>query len=355
MTSQREAIIFIHGFYLGKDRSYFVDCLTTGFTELLEANKVEEIGEEKIAGHIGKKFKVFLGKNEAKEVDLYDAYWNDLIGNELSSKSLKEQVSRGIYMLFYWLSIKNFISLRNSPPLLIGLGISFLLWIFWFYGIIALIFVAIGQEPSLLGFTIPNDWSSWIGSFGKSMTNWSVWLVASGVVSFVPINMIANMADFATRYLEENPEGKITRSKIRKQVADILSHVLEAGVYDKITVLASCFGAVIATDVLADYHQDHQIRYITLGTSLKLFSSKSAEIEKEIRRCINNVHINEWIDFYSHQDWLCSKAPVPKGCNPERIFHRENKLPSSLIKQLSGKYHDHYLINEEVLKAALNL
>lgn len=160
MTSQREVIIFIHGFYLGKDRNYFVDCLTTGFTELLETNKVEEIGEEKIAGHTGKKFKVFLDKNEVKEVDFYDAYWNDLSGNELSSRSLKEQVFRGIYMLFYWLSIKNLISLRNSPPLLVGLAISFLLWIFWFYGIIALVFVAIGQEPRFLGFTIPNDWSN---------------------------------------------------------------------------------------------------------------------------------------------------------------------------------------------------
>jgi hypothetical protein len=355
IASQKEAVIFIHGFYLGKDRNYFIDCLSNGFTELIETTKVEEIGEEKIAGHIGRKFKVAIGKDGAKEIDLYDAYWGDLIGNELSSSSLKDQAFRGILMFFSWFSIRNLVALKDSPPLLIGLGIALVLWIFWFYGVVALTFVALGQEPSLLGFSIPEQWSSWIGSFGQRMTNWSAWLLVSGLISFLPVNMIANMADFMTRYLEESPEGKIIRAKIRKQVFDLIEDVIEVGVYSKITVIGSCFGSVIATDILADYQQSQKIRYITLGTCLKFLSCKSKQIEQETRRCLNNDRIETWIDFYSNQDWLCTKSPVPKGCSPAKLHYRENKLPSSLFKQLSGKYHDHYVTNEEVLKAILDL
>ncbi|OUL27000.1 hypothetical protein [Nostoc sp. 106C] len=354
MASRREAIIFIHGFYLGRDRNYFIDSLSTGFTEVLNTTRIEEAGEEKIAGYAGKKFKVYLDVDNIKEVDIYDAYWNDLISQPLSSSNLKNQVFRGIYMLFYWLITRDIFALRKSPPLLIGLGISLLLWIFWFYGIIALALVALGQEPNLLGFPISEDWSRQISAFGKQMTNWSAWLVVSGIFSFVPINMIADIADFSTRYLEENPEGKILKAKIRKKVAETLNAVLESELYDKITVLGHSFGNVIATDVLADYQQKYQVRYISMGSSLKVFSSKSKQIEEEIKKCFKNEQIETWIDFYSNQDWLCTKTPIPEGCNSIKFIYKKIKIPFSLLNQLTGKSHDHYFMNEEVLKTCLN-
>jgi len=354
MTSQREAIIFVHGFYLGRDRNYFLDCLSTGLTEVLEFPRVEEIGEEKIIGHTGKKFKLYLDKGN-KEIDVYDAYWNDLFDKHLSSSALKNQVFRGIYILLYWFFTKNLLALRNSPPLLIGLGTSLLLWMFWFYGIIALAFVALGQEPSFLGFPISEDFSKPISAFGQHMTNWSAWLIVSGIFSFIPINLIADVADFSTRYLEEDPEGKILKAKIRKRVADKLNAVLETGFYDKVTVLAHSFGVVIATDLLADYQQDSRVRYISMGGCLRFISCKSRQIEKEIFKCLENDKIEDWVDFYSDQDWLCTKTPVPKKYNSCRIHHKETKPTVSLFKRLSGESHDHYFTNEEVLKIVLNL
>jgi len=265
MASQREAIIFIHGFYLGRDRNYFLNCLSKGFTQVLEFPTVKEAGEEKILGHTGKKFKVYVDENNIKEVDVYDAYWNDLVSNQLSKNSLKDQAFRGIYMLFSWLFTKDIIAIRSSPPLVIGLGISILLWSFWFYGTIALAFVALGQDPNFLGFPIPEEWSSQIGAFGKGMSNLSAWLIVSGLFSFVPINAIADIADFSTHYLEKNSEGKFVRAEIRKQVADTLNAVLETGYYNKVTILAHSFGVVIATDLVADYHQNNRVRYISLG------------------------------------------------------------------------------------------
>jgi hypothetical protein len=258
-------------------------------------------------------------------------------------------------MLVSWLFTKELIALKSSPPLVIGLGISLLLWSFWFYGIIALAFVALGQDPNFLGFPISEEWSSQISALGKGMSNLSAWLIVSGLFSFVPINAIADIADFSTRYLEENPEGKFMRAKIRKQVADTLNAVLETGYYNKVTILAHSFGVVIATDLVADYHQNHRVRYISLGGCLEFLSYKSKQIKKEIIKSLNNEQIDKWIDFYSEQDWLCTKTPIPKGSDSMRICHRKIQLPFSLLKQLSGQSHEHYFTNEEVLKTSLNL
>jgi len=363
MTSHREAIIFIHGFYLGRDRNFFLDSLSSGFTDVLAIPRVEEVGEEKIAGYVGKKFMVYTDVDNIKEVDVYDAYWNDLNSKQLSSSDLKSQVLSGVSMLFYWIITKDLIALKNSPPLLVGLGIALLLWVYWFYGIIALVLVALGgYEANLFGLPISQDLSiqikdglKQISEFGKSMTNWFAWLGMAALSSFLPINMIVDVADFSTRYLEENHEGKSLKAKIRKRVAETLNAVLESGLYDEITVLAHSFGAVIATNVLANYQQNYRVRCIIAGGSLKIFSSKSKQIEKDIKKCFNNDKIEIWIDFYSNQDWLCTKTPVHEGYDATKIIHKEIKFPFSLLNQLKGKSHDNYSINEEVLKTALNI
>ncbi|MBE9198696.1 MULTISPECIES: hypothetical protein [unclassified Nodularia (in: cyanobacteria)] len=355
MTSEREAIIFIHGFYLGRDRNYFLDYLSTGFTDILEPYRIEEAGEEKIAGYIGKTIKLVTNKDNFKKIDVYDAYWNDLVNNQLSNRNLKDRLLRGIDMLFYWFFTKKLTILTSCPPLLIGLGISLLLGIFWFYGIIALTFIALGQEPNSLGFPISEEWAKQISSFGKQMTNFTAWTLVSGFFSFVPINLMVDVAEFSTRYLKENSEGRIMRAKIRKQVSGTLNAVLETGYYNKVTILAHSFGVVIATDLLADYQQEHRIRYVSMGGCLKFLSYKSNQIEKKIRKCINNEQIETWIDFYSNQDWLSTKTFIPKDSNSEKICHREIKLPFSLLKQITGKSHDHYFTDEEVLKTVLNI
>ncbi|ALF54772.1 hypothetical protein ACX27_21170 [Nostoc piscinale CENA21] len=254
--------------------------------------KIQEVGEEKIAGYTGKKFKVYLDVDNIKEVDIYDAYWNDLNSKQLSSSELKNQVFRGISILFYWIVSKDLLALKDSPPLLIGLGIGLLLWIYWFYGIAALALVALGgHEVNLYGLPISQNWAAQIkeslkqiSELGKNMNNWFVWLGLTALSSTLPINMIADIADFSTRYLEDNSEGKSLKVKIRTRVTETLNAVLETGLYDKITVFAHSFGAVIATNVLANYKQEHQVRYIIAGGSLKMFSSKSKQIEQDIKK-----------------------------------------------------------------------
>jgi hypothetical protein len=354
MSDSKEAVVFVHGFYLGKERDFFLNSFAAGFTEQLENIKVEELGEVKIAGNVGRSFQFHLDETHVRVVDVYDAYWADLIDKKLSEDSLKNRVFRGIYLLFYWFFTKNWLAIKDSPPLLIGLGIALLLWIFWYYGTIAVAFVAIGQDPDALGFPLPEGWSDSISSLGKQMGGLPVWLILSGLLSFIPINIYADVADFTTRYLDDSSEGKVIRAKIRKRVSDTLNNVLNDNSYNKITVVAHSFGVVVATDILADYHQSKPIQYITLGSALKFLVHKSRWIEKEIHKCLNNETIKSWIDFYSDQDWLCTKVPIPKGSSSEKIKHKKNKLKFSLLKQLNGKSHDHYFTDEDVLKTILN-
>jgi hypothetical protein len=359
MKSHQEAVIFIPGL-TAEEKDMYLNLLGTGLTEYLETIKVKEIGEAKIAGNSGKKFEVYLDKENKKNIDIYEVYWQDLFNKKLSTEELKERLVRGTNLLFYWFFGKTWLSITEAPFLFIGLGITLALFISWYFGILVMAFTAIGEKPDFFGFNINDIYPGLaenLGKIGKNVGGWNVWLTISALLTFIPINKAIDIADFTRRYLEENSEGTNLRAKIRQRVLAVLKDILETKEveYEKITILAHSFGVVVGTDVLADYHEIKPIRYITLGSPLKVFSYQSKWIEKEIEKCLNNDKVESWTDCYSDQDWLCTKTPLPKGYSSSKIKFYKNQLKFSLLKQITGKSHDYYFSNEEVLKEILNL
>ena len=356
MSVRKEAVVFVPGLAV-QDRDFFLDCISTGLTEHLEITNVKEVGEAKIAGNSGKRFELYIDAENIKIIDIYEAYWADLF-SKLSEQDLKSQFLNGTYLLFYWLFGKIWASVREAPTLFIGIMTSLLLLFFWYYGILAMALTAIGQDPNFLNFIpIKTEWAKSIGSVGTTMGGWSVWLIVSGLLNLIPVKLGVDIADFTRRYLDEDMEGSAIKAKIRQRVSVILNDVLNEKIYERVTILAHSFGVVVATDMLADYYYPKQIkiRYISLGGPLKVLSYKSGWVEKEIKKCLNNNIIDNWIDFYSDQDWMCTKTPIPKGCNPEKIQYQKNNLKFSLFKQLSGKSHTHYFTDEKVLKTILDI
>lgn len=355
MSFHKEVIIFVPGFQRDKDRDFYLNFLSAGLTEQLDNINVEEVGDAKIAGNVGKKFQINTNTGSVREIDIYEAYWEDLISNRLSDETLKNKIVRGAYIFYYWFFAKTWLSLREAPALFTGLGVSLLLWILWYYGTLAIAFIAIGQNSDSLGVQIPQEWAKSIGHLGEQMRVLPVWLIISGLLSFIPVNIFANMADFTMRYLEENTEGRVIRAKIRKRVSDILKDVINENIYNKVTIVGHSFGVCIATDLVADYQQGKKIRYISLGGNLKLLSYKTGWIEKEIEKCLNNQNMEAWIDFYSEQDWLCTKTPVPEGSSSRKMKFKKIDLKFNLLKQLNGESHDHYFTDENVLRTILDL
>lgn len=278
MSSYQEAIIFIPG--LGApEKDFYLNFISAGLTEHLETIKVKEIGEAKIAGNSGKKFEVYLDKENKKNVDIYEVYWQDVF-SRLSKEELKERLVRGTNLLFYWFFAKTWLSIKEAPLLFIGLGITLALFISWYFGILVMALTAIGEKPDFFGFDLNNIYpglANKLGEIGHDMGGWNLWLTISALLSFIPINNAIDIADFTKRYLEEDTEGRVIKAKIRSRVLAVLKDVLEANleeekVYKKITILAYSFGVVVGTDVLADYNYTKQVRYITLGGPLKLLS-----------------------------------------------------------------------------------
>lgn len=356
MSVRKEAVIFVPAL-TAPEKDFYLNYLSAGLTEQIESTsiKVKEVGEAKIAGNSGKKFELYLDKEKVKIIDIYEAYWGDLFNNKLSEKDIKTRVISGTHLAFYWLFSKIWASLREAPLLFIGLIISLLLLTFWYYGTIVMALTAIGQDSKFLGFQIDPHLAQKIGKFGETIGGWSVWLIASALLSLIPVNAAVDIFDFARRYLDEDTDGRIIRAKIRQRASAILDDILNENYYDKVTILAHSFGVAIATDLLADYQYPQKIRYISMGGALKILSYKSAWVEKEIKKCLSNDTLEVWIDFYSDQDWLCTKTPIPEGCSSQKIQYKKNNLKLSLLKQISGKSHEHYFTDENVLKTILDI
>jgi alpha-beta hydrolase superfamily lysophospholipase len=79
----------------------------------------------------------------------------------------------------------------------------------------------------------------------------------------------------------------------RYRLASVLDDALNDSRYEKITVLAHSLGAVLATDLLADYKHSSakKISFITLSSPLKSLASISDWISGEIVKCLNNASV----------------------------------------------------------------
>lgn len=348
MSSPQEAIIFIPGLS-GFEKDYALNLLSLGLTEQLQGVKVQEIGEAKIEGHSGKKFSVSVDVEHVKYVDIYEVYWTDFL-NRLSQKELREKVFRGIYLLIDWVFSKTWLSLFEAPALFFSLIGTLILMVLWYYGIVAIALTAIQQNPNLLGFSLPEKWPEFLGSLGKQMGGWTVWLIISAIISFIPVNRIIDIIDFVSRYLDEDFEGKSIRAKIRNRVLETLEDVINQNVYDRVTIVSHSLGVVIGTDLLASYHPAKPIRYISWGGPLTVLSYKAKWIDKKIENCLNNENLTIWIDCYSDQDWICTKTHLPKGCHSSKIQYHRSDLEFSFFKQLTGKTHNAYFTDEAVLQ-----
>lgn len=343
----REAVIFIPGLS-PQEKGGCLDLISNGFDNL-EGFSFEEQGEAQIHGYTGKRFYFYKKEHEiSREIDIYEAYWQDLAAeNKLSDKDLKIKFLKGCALILEWMFSFAWKVIFEAPYLTVCFLISLFLIVFWYYGILGMVMTAIGENQSFFGQPIPKDWAVAISSIADYMVNWSLWIVVSLILTFLPVEKVVDQTYFVTQYLGNGEEAIRLRTKARNRVIPLLSNLLIN--YEKVTVVAHSFGVIIATDALADYSpptlQGLPIRYITLGGSLKFLSYKSASISKEIEKCLDNQVISSWIDYYSNQDWFGTKTPVAHQKSDLKIRFYKTSIDSSFLEKLTGKTHLYYLFN----------
>lgn len=352
----KEAIIFIPGFHAkGKDY-YLNNLLLVGLAGRLEKMDVSiDPDPVKIEGQSGRRVIVQNRAGDSKTIDVYEAYWSDLV-DRLSDKNAKERVVRGLFLFVYWLFSSMWKMARKSRMMFVQFVLMLLLMILWYYSNVVMALVAIGENPSAFGVQLPPDWAQWAIDVGRSLGSWRVWAGVSLLISILPVPLTAlvDVVDFTTRYAQDEAEAGVggLRDRLRARVRDALEDVLAAGDYDRVTVLGHSFGVIVGIDLLADYRSpnDRPVRFVSMGGIIEFLSYKSHWVMHEMVRCLENPCVETWADYHSEQDWLCTRTPIS---DPELIAkfdsHRlQWALP--LEKRLSGEVHNAYFFDRMILE-----
>jgi hypothetical protein len=356
MATGKEAIVFIPGLFTN-EKDYFLNAyLIRGLTKSAVAAEVRETGEVLIEGCKGKQLSVKFYSGETKTIDLYEAYWFDLI-QRLSTETLREKVMRGIALLFYWAFSKVWMSFRECPTMVFSSVISLFLILLWYYGTITMALTAIGNDPAFFGSALPEGWAVFLGKWGETLGGWSIWLAISAVLGFIRIDQLIDATDFTRQYLQDTIDettGETIRLKLRKRIMETIACVLKNSDYDRITIVAHSFGTLISTEVLSDmaYPFPQPIHYITLGGPLKLLSLKSHWVHTIIEGCLRNPQVASWIDYYADRDWLCTQTPI-HGMVPDKFECCKTMREISLWEAWTGKAHNAYFYEREIIHTLL--
>ena len=348
----KEAVVFVPGFY-AKCQNYYLDTfLTPGLLAQLEDIDITLDPEEaKIPGQTGRRFHWLLEDKE-RIMDIYEVYWDDLV-DRLSAKENIPKFWQGLSMIFYWFG-RCWKLMRLSNVLLWQTSFILAMVLTWYFGVVVLVLstIAVNVPPISQIADLENQLSPIIrwASDGKG---WLIWSALSFGLTSLPlsIDLVIDFTHFFTNYLRsESVKGKPpVRALVRNRVKQAVDNVTREGSYQRFTVLAHSMGGLIATDFLADY-QGRQFRYITWGSMLESSSKATEWINSEIKKCLDNPHVERWDDFYSNQDWFCSNVPVPGDYPQPKLISKKVSFKVSFFKQFSGESHMEYFFDPKVLR-----
>jgi hypothetical protein len=351
----KEAVIFVAGFNALCQDYYLDTFLAPGLLTQLEDIDIKlDPQAVKIPGQTGKRFLCQLESQE-KTIDIYEVYWDDLV-DRLSAQDTRQKFSRGLSMILYWFTRAWKIA-RISPIFFIQTSIILVMVLLWYFGIVILVLSTLADQiplinelPILQGFLAP------VITWATDGSGWLTWVIFSAVLAASPlsINLVTDATDFLTNYLrDESVKGRPpVRALLRNRVKQAVDNVTSEDSYERFTILAHSMGGFLATDFLADRRDSlgRQFRFITWGSALESTSSVTAWMQSEIKKCLDNPHVERWDDFYSNQDWFCSKVPVPSNQPQPKLTSNKVSFQVSLFKQWSGESHMEYFFDPKVLR-----
>ena len=352
--AEKKAVVFVPGFDAKRQNYYLDKYLEPGLlTQVEDINVKLDPETVRIPGQTGKRFLCQLEGGE-KTMDVYEVYWNDLV-DRLSAKEVGQKLCRGVTIIVYWFS-EGWKIMKISPLFFAQTTIIIMLVLLWSFGIVVLVLAALADQTALKPIPLLQTYLDPVIDWATHGLGWQIWLLISALLAVLPIsiNLVIDFTDFFIAYLKnESSQGNPPiRALLRKRIKEAVDNVISEGSYEHVTVLAHSLGGLIAPDFMADYHdqQGRQLRFITWGSALESSSSATDWIESEIKRCLDNPNVERWDDFYSNQDWLCSKVPVPKVCRESKLASEKVSFKVSLLKQWSGESHMQYFFDPKVLR-----
>lgn len=356
MSDSLEFILFVPGIG-AKEPGIYLKKLIDGISSYCDRNglSLEELDEGESQGTEQCRIKVKLTDNNTKVIDIREVYWGDL-RTLLSPESGIIQVFRGLNLLLFWIASKNLWKLITSNKyMLFWMITTLIVSIGWYYGVLAAAFTAIGTNPEVLNIKLPDEIAEFFKELGNNMGSWYAWAITSILISIFSVKEVID--SYATKCYLQNYKGTYNKvySRVNKALKSItqpsLNHESFRPNYNRITFLSHSFGSVVSTEVLAGYTNPIPIRNITLGGALLLITARSPRVQAALNQILVNDKIESWIDFYSYNDWLCTRSPIPNNIN--KFQGRQITTTVEFDEKFNGTSHNLYFDDDDVIKTLL--
>jgi hypothetical protein len=358
VKNSKEFILFIPGIGAKEPREYLnklvegikTTCSNTPGIDYqkVENSELEEQGQYQI--------EVTTANNSTKVIDIKEVYWGDLIPR-LSSESVFEKTIGGLSLFLFWtfFARKRFWqTIWSSKYILFGIIVTLLISFVWYYGVLAAAFTAIGTNPKIFSQQLPPQLTEIFKTLGSWMGGGSAWAVASIVTAIVPVSRIIDTSYASKCYLRDQQN---MFQKVQARVNKALKKVIQSSQYDRVTVIAHSFGVVVATESLSKYTKvlstQKNIHLVTLGGPLLLINANSKRVEDAVKEVLANNNIESWTDFYSDDDWLCTRCPI----SSEQINFQGKPITgtTNIQGKFNGTSHNLYFNDFDVIKKLLNV
>lgn len=367
MAETKELLLFVPGMG-ARPQSHYAGLLATNLQTYCADHGIawESGGDTEEDGKECVRLRLGFPDGEHKTIDVRTVFWSDLLPS-LDKASVASKIGNGLLLLKYWVFSAPIWRVINSNKYLILQSVMTILFmVVWYYGVLALGIMALGSSTDLQQASVP-EWCrqgvAWLGlplfpekatvggvltTLGSSMYGFVAIVIGFVGTKTIDVAVVADTLYASKSYLQ-NING--VRHGICARLGKwLLAAQAEDPPYDRITVFAHSFGAVLAVEVLAELAESPRtaVRYVTAGSPLLLVAARSPRVREAVSAVQSARRITAWEDFYAHDDWLCTAIPlVPDAA---RVQTREISSTASVYDILSGKSHDLYFTDALVLQ-----
>lgn len=305
-------------------------------------------------------------------VDLYEAYWGDLIPSREAETPHRRMV-RGWFLIRYWLlgGVGQLLHYGRSQAngAVWALSLAGLFLAIWYLNVLVLALTAIanGDTDLTTGLCTLPGVSCLCAELSDHAEAWSTASVSLFLIGFVGllgwVETFASLSDFVMSYLRDDPTGEDgigIRALTRHRLLAVLDQVCAVEDYDEIFVVGHSLGGVIAADALAEYGKgSERITLITWGSALGLLMAKEPKIETEIAKFYDNpTRLQNWVDVAVRGDLLGADVPRPRQDPTKRNGPRRARIypdtvwierPKGLTIWQQGQVHEFFFRAEDAI------
>lgn len=272
-----------------------------------------------------------------KHIDVIEAYWGDILNsyNPVEFKPWRKAFW-GIELMSFWFRRTTFKAAHKNRYMTMGIIGSAFVLILWYCSLLTLLL------SSLQGKYIDN--LSFLTDISPVIAMVTVFL------GLVPVEPLLRISGFVMKYIK----SPALRKTIKNRIQEVVQPLLDSNEYEQVTVFAHSMGSIPTLDYLADIKNlgQSKVRCVSAGASITFITERSKELSERLDLCINNSAITEWVDFFSHEDWMCSYKRV-EDYNQPNFKSVDLKFDTSWYTRFSSKVHNQYFDDKRVMERLL--